>query len=488
MTEADSRGGTAPVWPALVTVVGLGSLPYVSLLAANVGEHLDVERVLTWWLITLAVGLTLVGLAAGIDRGTGRWFGALVGVATYLFFNYPAITGLREAMAVPIADVAWWALVSAAVIAIAFPLIRIPVGQQFLALLAPALLLVALVRLITASPVTGTHERTLPAGLGPSMHHTPNIYWFVLDGQAGPTFLRDRIGLDPDPFLDSLRGRGFHVQTDARANYPLTHLSVGSTLDMEYLYEGVREPAPGPYFQRLQGHNRTVDILLAHEYGYVHVYPGLWPHSRCSGREDVCFGDHGSISDTEWALASATPLVEVLVDEGTIASIARANDPLHVIGDVLSSAPPTPYFALIHLLNPHPPYLRDGGCRIRDVPLDLRLWGHGAEYREAVTCLFGRLEASVDRILEAADDPVIIIQGDHGPRLGLGPSTSGEVLLDDEMYFSSLSAIRLPSRCDDLEIPADLTHVNTFRVVFACLGDEPPALLPDRVFPILRHY
>lgn len=317
----------------------------------------------------------------------------------------------------------------------------------------------------------------------------PNVYWIVLDGQAGPPFLRDELGLDPEPFLDSLRGRGFDVQERSTSNYPLTHLAIASALEWEYLYEGIDEPGAGPFLERLRGDNRTVDALLANGYGYVHAFPGLWRGSRCSGREDVCLGEHGTLGDTEWALVSATPLVEILVDEEAARDVAATNDPLRVVRTVLDNAPPSPYFAFIHQLNPHPPYLRDADCQLRDdSSLDVADWGTGRAYGEAVTCLFDRLDAAVDRILAVEEDPLIVIQGDHGPRLGLDSETTGVRLLGDEMHFSALSAIRLPDACSDIDIPDDLTLVNTFRIVFACLQDTPPDLLPDRHFPIRREY
>jgi hypothetical protein len=257
---------------------------------------------------------------------------------------------------------------------------------------------------------------------------------------------------------------------------------------MEYLYEGVEEPAAGPFFERLQGDNRTVATLRANGYGYVHAYPGLWTGSRCSGLEDVCIGDHGPLSDTEWALASQTPLIELVADADAGESIARSNDPLEVTGSVIDRAPPEPYFAFIHLINPHPPYYRDAVCGLRPVPPVFAAWGEGAEYRDAVTCLFVRLDATVQRILEVDADPVIIITGDHGPRLGFSSETSGRVLLDGEMFFSAFSAIRMPQACRDIEVPADLSFVNTFRVVLACLTGTGAELLPDRLFPIVRDY
>ncbi len=83
---------------------------------------------------------------------------------------------------------------------------------------------------------------------------------------------------------------------------------------------------------------------------------------------------------------------------------------------------------------------------------------------------------------------MIIISGDHGPRLGLSGATEGKVLLDGEKFLSAFNAIRLPAACAELDVPDDMTLVNTFRIVFACLTDQPPDLLEDRLFPIRRDY
>ena len=488
MTSTNPPAGRAPVWPAVVTVVALGSLPYLNLLAANVGESVQLGTVALWWVTTVGVGLAVVGVASRFGRRPARWAGALTGVALYLVFNYPAITGLRESLGVPMSPVWWWALLAVLVMAVAVPITATAVGQRFVAILAPLLLLSPIVQLVTADPVEEGPAVAATAEDLPELVHRPNVYWFVLDGFAGPPFLREEVGVDPDPFLAHLRDHGFDVQEQARANYPLTHLSVPSTLAMEYLYEGVEEPTAGPFFEALRGDNRTVDTFLANDYRYVHAYPGLWTGSRCGGREHVCIGDHGLLTDTEWALASATPLIEVVGGDETDHDIARGTNPVQVIDRVLQAAPASPYYAFVHLINPHPPFLRDADCEVRDVSLSLSEWGSGPEYGEAATCLMRQLAEAVDRILAVDDDPVIVIQGDHGPRLGLDGSTTGRVPLEGEMFSSAFSAIRLPQECQDRDVPDDLTLVNTWRVVFACLADRPPDLLPDRIFPIVRDY
>lgn len=475
-----------PAWPAFVAVAALASLPYLTLLAANVGETVDLPQVAVWWAATLGIGLAVVALARRWAGHEGaRRVATTTAVLLYLVFNYPLVTSLRETTGVRMPDLLWWAVVTLVVLAASVVLARRPGVQRFVAVLAPVLLLAPLFQLVTAEPADARSFTTESAAA--RFERTPNVYWFVLDAFAGPVYLEEELQVETDPFVEFLTGRGFRVPLGSRTNYPFTHLAVTSALQLEYVYEGVEEPATGPFAPILRGDSRTVDTFRANGYGYLHAYSGIWSGSRCGGSEDVCLGDEAPLSDTLWALASATPLIDVLEDEETNATIAAGNDPSEVVDRVLASAPPSPYFAMIHLMNPHTPFLRDAACAVRDIPLSFEAWRDGPEYADAVRCLFTQLRGAVDRILEADPDAVILIQGDHGPRLGLGPHTSGEVLLDDPMFFSAFSAMRLPAGCEDT-VPEDVTLVNTFRLVFACLADEEPDLLEDRFFPIRRDY
>lgn len=483
MNDATRPAATTRRWPWFVAVASLATLPYLSLLAGNVGQGIDLAAVATWWVATLAVGIALLAATARWRPQHTAGAAVVIGVALYLCFNYPLVTGLQPE-GIGVSAVVWWALVAAGVLVVAVLLSRHTAVQGFVAVVAPLLLLGPMVQFATTeAPPTPSAVTSDTLALT----HTPDVYWFVLDGLAGVDWLRDEGGVATDPFVTTLEDAGFDVLDGAHSNYPLTHLAVASALELELLYDGVDEPPPAPFFESLQGDNTTVDTFLANDYGYVHAYPGLWTGSRCGGREDVCLGDHGPLDDTSAALLATTPL-DALVDPGTHSSIAEANDPAAVIDRVLDEAPPGPTFAFVHLLSPHPPYLRDAECGLREVPLRFAAWGDGPEYRDAVTCLFHQLEQAVEQLLADGGDPVIVISGDHGPRLGLSDETRGTRVLDEEMHLSAFSAIRLPEPCADREIPEDLTFVNTFRVVFACLADQPLDLVEDRLFSIRRDY
>lgn len=490
------------VWPLALSVVAVAALPGLGLLAANLGEPVQLGTVAAWFAITAALGLVMVSMARLRGPATARRAAVVVVALLVLAFRFPATTALNDTLNEALderwgwllPDTAWWVIVAVVVAAMGWWLARRHGVQVFVAILGPALLLQPVVQLVlatAASPAMADDaEPDLHDGMGedlPTLARTPNVYFFVLDGHAGPDFLRERTGFDPDPFLAALRTDGFRVSEHATSNYPFTNLSVSSTLEMDYGYEGREEPFPDPFFDRLQGDNRTADIFLANDYAYLHTWPGLWSGSRCSGREDWCLGGNGPVDDTTVALASMTPLLDVVVDDSSAAAVATANDPLWVTRRILANQPEDrPTWNFIHLLNPHPPLLRDADCGVRDVDMELSAWGDGPEYGDAVACLDRRLQQSIEEILAVDPDPVIVIQGDHGPRLGIDYDTDGGVTLDDDMYFSILSAIRLPQACDDVEVPDDLTSVNTFRIVFACLEDRPLDLLEDRRFPIHR--
>jgi hypothetical protein len=487
-TETGASGRLA-IWPAFVVVVSLASLPYVTVLGQNLGDGIQVAHVLRWWGVTVGAAAGLVAVAAWRSRFAARWVGAVVGVFLYVFFSFRPIASWREQFGFEIADGIWWGIVAAVVLAVTIPLTRKQWAQLFLALASPALLSLPAVQLVTSAPAALADTGDEPRPVSGAFVDRPNIWYFVADGHAGADVLRERGGYDPTPFFEALGEDGFVVAERSRSNYPFTHLSIASALDMEYVYRGVEEPDSAPFFARLQGENRVVETLRSNGYGYVHAYPGFWNGSACGGDEDVCLGDRGPLSETEWALASMTPLLEVVeADRKSAASLANNNDPARVVPAVLASAPASPYFAFVHLLNPHPPFLYDAECQERDTPLKLSAWGDGPEYGEATECLHRRFEDAIDEILAVDPDAVIILQGDHGPRFDVDYREEGGDLLEEDLYFSILTAVRLPQSCPEVAVPQDLSPVNTFRLVFACLRGEVPDLLPYERFPIRREW
>jgi len=76
-------------------------------------------------------------------------------------------------------------------------------------------------------------------------------------------------------------------------------------------------------------------------------------------------------------------------------------------------------------------------------------------------------------------DPIIVLQGDHGPGAGLDwRSPTAEGLTE---RFRILDAIRLPGAAPELLYPT-MSPVNTFRVILNQYFGTGLALLPDRSY------
>ena len=63
----------------------------------------------------------------------------------------------------------------------------------------------------------------------------PDIYYLLLDGYGRGDFLAEEFDFDNSAMLDFLGEQGFYVAERSRANYPMTLVSVASSLNYKYL-------------------------------------------------------------------------------------------------------------------------------------------------------------------------------------------------------------------------------------------------------------
>lgn len=483
--ERDSPPAVA-TWMGLVAVAAMATYPFLALVMGNLGQSVDVSAVTIWWGITMVLSVGIVAAAHLGGPTLGNWVAGVVAVLLWCLFSFQPITGVQPASMSGLAASQWWALVVGIVMVVALPIMQHPAAQRFLAVLGVVLILATLLQggITARAPEPDAEPIRAPAKDGDEFIATPNVWFFALDGLASDAYVEQLGFYEPRPHETSMEAQGFVFQPGATSNYPLTYLSLSSTLMGDYGFTGVEEPFMGPFVRQLQGDNATVTRLRANGYSYAHAHPDLWSGNQCSGIEDLCVGNDGAISETDLALARITPLAALYAGTPDPSRVAQNNDPADLVQRILDAQLPSPTFNFVHVLNPHPPLLRDAECGVRNIDLALDGWGDGVEYSDAVQCLHRQLESAASQILAADPDALIIMQGDHGARLGIDWSQSGGVLLADADYFSIYSAIRMPTSCRYIDIPDDLTPVNTFRLVDACLQDRPPDLLPNRRFPI----
>jgi hypothetical protein len=65
----------------------------------------------------------------------------------------------------------------------------------------------------------------------------PDVYFFLLDSYGRSDLLNQAYGYDNSGFINELEKRGFFVAKCSQTNYTRTELSLGSSLNMQYLQE-----------------------------------------------------------------------------------------------------------------------------------------------------------------------------------------------------------------------------------------------------------
>lgn len=326
----------------------------------------------------------------------------------------------------------------------------------------------------------------------------PNVYWFIFDGYSRADVLESDLNFDNGPFLRELELLGFQVLERSYANYPMTHLSLATTLNMDYLV-GTSPDALRNFveFQPiLAGYNNTVRMFKSMDYTYTHVQPGLWTGTSCQGAEDICIrAKREGIGETEIAILAMTPtdiLLQYLIDAELLnLDFLRPKWILfpEVIEQVLKvqDRVPGPMFVFAHLLYPHEPVLR-ADCSEQNTAVLLRLWETQPDsmknaYVDTIRCLNRQLLAKLPALLKRNPNAIVIIQSDHG----FGQSDFFEQPIDKWQEaeiisrYGILNVIRAPETCRDSLYPS-MTPVNTFRFVHACITGQVPAYLPDGVY------
>lgn len=300
----------------------------------------------------------------------------------------------------------------------------------------------------------------------------PDIYFIILDAYGRADVLERLYDYDNQPFLEGLRQRGFYVADGSYSNYAMTHLALASIMTMEYLPETA--PYDVPSVGRLIENAPAIQILRENGYRYVQF-------------------------ETEWFLTSKAPLADIVYRRGGFSSeFERAFFKTTLWGRVIPPPPrhaavldtlaelrevpaiPGPTFTFVHLLVPHPPFMFDESGNVIPYVDDIAASYDKAAYAAQLSYVNGEVTRAVDYIVEHSDrEPVVIVQGDHGPALTILTQTDEQVIQWER--HGILNAMLVPEEVRSDLYPS-ISPVNTFRVLLRELVDADTPSLPDRSF------
>ena len=328
---------------------------------------------------------------------------------------------------------------------------------------------------------------------------SPDIYYIILDGYGAERTLQQVYDYNNLDFLQFLSSQGFYVASESTSNYAQTILSLTSSLNFDYLDEvlGEVETTDVNILIPLLRNNQVRRLLASEGYRFVAFSTGY-------GRTEIPNAD----LYLQPSVDSAGLLESLLIETTFLRAVesftsvvglrfpypgfqAHRQQVLFILDQLPMVAEiPGPKFVFAHILLPHPPFVfgPEGEELVQRHSYEL---ANGSDflgtydeyiegYRGQVSYLNSSLEEIIPRLIGGSPvDPIIVLQGDHGPGAGLDwRSPTAEGLTE---RFRILNAIRLPGAAPELLYPA-ISPVNTFRVILNQYFRASLGLLPDRSY------
>jgi hypothetical protein len=478
-----------PVFIGLL-IVSPAASPAVSIWANNVAQIPKIHR-----LVVVAGVFAIVG--AGVFWALRRRLGDSRVAAFITFFIVLALTSGGR-----ILEFRPWALrwMGAVVVVTLVALIVRRLRHSWLldaimAACGAALLLPGLMSGIWASVARAD---PIPSAVTPEpvavMGQHPDIVLVILDGYTSLPVLREVFGHEDPSLRHDLSALGFELVEPVFSPYSMTHLSVGSLLELDYLATDTHsiEIEDGRTLAQVIGGDSTlVDLLSGNGYRTTMAEPG-WHMSVCGDPIDVCISD--PFIDEGVGAVLAQSLVWSFLEPSTGSAFTHGarhamSWTLDSVGEILDNG--VPDFVFVHVLAPHPPLLLDSSCRVAH---DRRLGGINMAVADAhPETKRVRLAAYVNQTLcvdsfvrdlalsATGTDSLVFVVGDHGSdvmrQLSTVPDDWSQPQILERM--SVFLAVKAPPRCEDV---SSLVTVPLFRSLVACAGDLDLAPVEEKAF------
>ena len=229
--------------------------PVLALLAANIGQ-VKADAGLRPLLISVGGASILFVLLYLIFKNWHR-AGFLLTLLLALFFSYGHLYIVLDEK-YPDFNFSPWMLSAWAILAVGalFWAWKQTPSASGLNVIALGLVTVSLVQISSTSAPRSAHA--LGAEHAPvesdlvRPENPPDVYYFILDSYGREDLLQQAYGYDNSEFISELEKRGFYVPKCSQSNYVRTELSLGSSLNMQYL------PDLSDSFNKPESTSRTV--------------------------------------------------------------------------------------------------------------------------------------------------------------------------------------------------------------------------------------
>ena len=321
----------------------------------------------------------------------------------------------------------------------------------------------------------------------------PDIYYIILDSYARQDILNHIYGFNNQPFINYLKKKGFYVASKSQSNYNLTYFSLASSLNSDYINNLTHILGENSKRYRLPinllQENRVVKFLKQKGYKTV-TFDSILSGTYIKGANKI-IGPFLCFSEFETIILKVS-IFSILLNKTLYDSHYRFNNyTLNNLSNIYEVE--SPKFVFAHILSPHPPFVFGTNGKLRNLDYSYNIFdGYNFfsptktykmyidGYISQVKYINHKLKIIINKILSNSKiQPIIIIQGDHGPRSSFH---SGDINKPDiRERMSILNAILLPENARQL-LYNKISPVNTFRIIFNHLFNKKLPLLKDLYF------
>ena len=353
--------------------------------------------------------------------------------------------------------------------------------------LAPSMNLIAIILLLfpvikitryyVAKQIAFSSIENTYAGLDRTHLETfPDIYYIIPDAYGRSDVLAEIYEYDNSEFIEKLEDLDFYVAKCAQSNYPITLLSLTSSLNVDYIPNLNEHFTPEEddilYLFATLRKNSVAGTFKASGYKTVAFASGF-PWAEMQNADIFLSPPSNAINEFE-VLFLQTTFAQFLDDINLVdynnISAERYRERTRFVFENLSEIAKMPEstFVFVHLLLPHPPFGLDAeGNSINPAEVSF-IEG----YTNQAAYFDDEIIKQIEVILaESETPPIIILQGDHGP-----PTSR------PEQHLSILNAYYLPEHANSLY--PTITPVNTFRLILSEYFGENYPLLEDASYSL----
>jgi hypothetical protein len=300
-----------------------------------------------------------------------------------------------------------------------------------------------------------------------NMYNTPDVYYIILDEYGGPESMK-YLNYDNNQFYEFLKEKKFIIPEKSMSNYPISHFSIASSLNMKYLNDlsnSVGKDSKSYLPVREMLHNNPV-MKNFKSLGYDIVITA----SLLSSTENFVLVDD-IICDTK-------KMDSILLDTVTRASMIgyfverydeqerrdKVNCAFSEI-KTIGNSNDKPIFAFIHILLPHSPFIfgPNGESVTPGIPISSETWDEKIAYIDQLKFANKEITKVIEKILDENEKSIIILQSDHGPSFDVDWKNPNKSMMSQRL--SILNAYYTPEISEE-QFYENITPVNSFRIIF----------------------